>query len=186
MVADADSVCLTSANPTFGFWGPTIIQGLGVQSNTAIGLLSALPNIAAVSCLIYVGRHSDRTLERRYHSALLALTSALGLASIGLFANQPVLAFVALTLGTMGGVSAGAPFWQFPPMLLTGTAAAAGIAFINSIGSFSGWVAPFAVGWLRDITGKTSTGLYIVAVLEILAAVLILAFMPRSRPPVAT
>ena len=57
------------------------------------------------------------------------------------------------------------PFWQFPPMLLTGSAAAGGIALINSIGSFSGVVAPFAVGWLTDITGKTTTGPYGVAVL---------------------
>ena len=80
----------------------------------------------------------------------------------------------------MCGVSAGAPFWQFPPMLLAGTAAAGGIALINSIGSFSGLVAPYAVGRLKDMTGKTSTGLYVVAGLEIVAAVLILLFMPRS------
>jgi sugar phosphate permease len=173
--------CLTSANPTFGFWGPTIIEGLGVKNNGTIGLLSAIPNMAAVTCLIWAGRHSDRTLERRYHSALLCLASAAGLTMIGIFSNRPVLAFVALVLGTTGGVSAGAPFWQFPPMLLAGTAAAGGIALINSIGSFSGWVAPFAVGWLRDVTGKTSSGLYVVAGLEVLAALLILLFMPR-RP----
>ncbi len=65
-------------------------------------------------------------------------------------------------------------------MLLAGTAAAGSIALINSVGSFSGWVAPFAVGWLKDMTGKTSTGLYVVAGLEVIAAVLILLFMPRS------
>ena len=161
-------------------WGPTIIEGLGVRSNLAIGWLSAVPNIAAVICLIAVGRHSDRTLERRYHSALLCLVAAGGLTMIGLFTNHPLYAFLGLVLGTMGGVSAIAPFWQFPPMLLAGTAAAGGIALINSIGSFSGWVAPFAIGWLRDTTGTTSTGLYVVAGLEVLAAVLILAFMPRQ------
>ena len=139
-----------------------------------------MPNVAAVICLIAVGRHSDRTLERRYHSALLCLVAAGGLTMIGLFTNHPLYAFLGLVLGTMGGVSAIAPFWQFPPMLLAGTAAAGGIALINSIGSFSGWVAPFAIGWLRDTTGTTSTGLYVVAGLEVLAAVLILAFMPRQ------
>jgi len=172
--------CLTSANPTFGFWGPTIIEGLGVRSNITIGLLSAVPNIAGVICLICVGRHSDRTMERRYHSALLCLACAVGLTMIGMFSNHPALAFCALVIGTMCGVSAGAPFWQFPPMLLAGTAAAGGIALINSVGSFSGWVAPFAVGWFKDVTGKTSTGLYVVAGLEVVAAVLIMLFMPRS------
>jgi D-galactonate transporter len=172
--------CITGANPTFGFWGPTIIEGLGVRSHVTIGWLSTLPNIAAVICLISVARHSDRTLERRYHSALLCLVSAAGLTMIGMFANLPAYAFVGLVLGTMGGVSASAPFWQFPSMLLVGPAAAGGIALINSIGSSSGWVAPFAVGWLKDMTGKTSTGLYVVAGLEVLAAVLILLFMPRQ------
>jgi sugar phosphate permease len=172
--------CLTSANPTVGFWGPTIIEGLGVKDDLTIGLLFAVPNIMAVICLFVVSRHSDRTLERRYHSALPCLACAAGLASIGIFANRPIIAFAALALATIGPVTAGASFWQFPPMLLAGTAAAGGIALINSIGSFSGWVAPFAIGWLRDVTGKTSSGLYVVAGLELLAGVLILLFMPHS------
>ena len=64
----------------------------------------------------------------------------------GFFSSGPV--HVALAVGTAGAVSAGAPFWQFPPMLLTGSAAAGGVALINSVGSFSGAVAPFVVGWL--------------------------------------
>jgi MFS family permease len=172
--------CLTGANPTLAVWLPTVIEDLGVSNATAIGLLSALPYIVAVLALIAVSRHSDRTLERRYHSALPCLACAVGLAFIGLFAHHPLIVFVALAVGTAGPVSAGAPFWQFPPMLLTGSAAAGGIALINSVGSFSGWFAPWAVGWLRDQTGHTSTGLYVVAALEVIAAVLILRYMPRS------
>ena len=173
--------CLTSANPTIGFWGPTIIQGLGVQNDVTIGLLFAVANIIAVICLLVVSRHSDRTLERRYHSALPCVASAIGLASIGFFPHYPLIAFPALVLATQGPVTAGAPFWQFPSMLLTGTAAAGGIALINSVGSFSGWVAPFAIGWLRDLTGTTSAGLYVVSGLELVAGVLILLYMPRQR-----
>jgi sugar phosphate permease len=173
--------CLTSANPTVGFWGPTIIQGLGVQDDVTIGLLFAVPNVIAVICLIVMSRHSDRTLERRYHSALPCLVSALGLASIGIFPNHPLIAFAALILATLGPPTAGASFWQFPSMLLAGTAAAGGIALINSIGSFSGWVAPFAIGWLRDLTGTTSAGLYVVSGLELIAGVLILLYLPRRR-----
>jgi len=87
----------------------------------------------AVVCLVVVSRHSDRTLERRYHAALPCLACADGLVSIGVFANRPVIAFAALIVGTLGPVAAGAPFWQFPPMLLAGSAAAAGIALINSV-----------------------------------------------------
>jgi D-galactonate transporter len=175
--------CLVSANPTLGFWGPTIIQGLGVKSNVMIGLLSAVPYIAGVIGTVLVGRHSDRTLERRYHCALSCLAAAVGLILIGVFANTPALAFAALVLGVTGVLSAFAPFWQMPTLLLSGTAAAGGIALINSIGNLSGWVGPFVVGWLKDVTGKTSAGLYVVAGLEVLAAVLILLFMPlRSKP----
>jgi hypothetical protein len=72
-------------------------------------------------------------------------------------------------------------FWTMPPMLLAGTAAAGGIALINSIGCLSGWAGPSVVGWLEDLTGKTSSGLYVVAGLEVLGAVLIVLFLP-PRP----
>jgi sugar phosphate permease len=171
--------CLTSANPTVGFWSPTIIKGFGVRDDVTIGLLFAVQNIIAVICLIVVSRHSDRTLERRYHAALPCLACAIGLASIGLFQNYPLIAFAALVLATLGPVTAGASFWQFPSMLLAGTAAAGGIALINSIGSLSGWVAPFMIGWLKDLTGTTSAGLFVVSGLELIAGVLILLYMPR-------
>ncbi len=174
--------CLVSANPTLGFFGPTIIKGLGVNSNTMIGLLSAVPYAVGVVGTVLVGRHSDRTLERRYHCALSCLAAAIGLVLIGVFAKIPVLAFAALILSVTGVLSAFAPFWQMPTMLLAGAAAAGGIAFINSLGNLSGWVGPSVVGWLKDVTGKTSPGLAVVAGLEVLAAVLILVFMPRNQP----
>ncbi|MFL9909622.1 MFS transporter [Paraburkholderia sp. RL17-337-BIB-A] len=172
--------CLVSANPTLGFWTPTIIKGLGVKSDVVIGLLSSLPYVIGVCATILVGRHSDKKLERRYHCALSTLAAATGLVLIGWFANSPTLAFLALVLAVAGVLSAFAPFWQMPTMLLSGSAAAGGIALINSLGNLSGFVGPALVGWLKDITGKTSTGLYAVAGLEVLCTVLILVFMPRA------
>ncbi len=173
--------CLVSANPTFGFWGPTIISGMGVTSNTTIGLLSAVPYITAMIAVVVVGRSSDRRLERRYHCALSCLAAAVGLMLIGRFATHPSLAFAALVLGVSGVLSAFSPFWQMPTMLLTGTAAAGGIALINSIGNLSGWLGPFVVGWLMDITGRTAAGLYVIACLETAAALLIVLFIPREH-----
>ncbi len=170
--------CLVSANPTLGFWGPTIIRGIGVQSNMMIGLLSAVPYVAAMVAVVLVGRSSDRMLERRYHCALSCLAAGVGLILIGVFSNSPPLAFAALVLAVAGVLSAFAPFWQMPTMLLTGAAAAGGIALINSIGNLSGWLGPSVVGWFMDLTGKTSTGLHVVAGLEVLAAVLIVLFIP--------
>jgi len=173
--------CLVSANPTFGFWIPTIISGMGVDGNATIGLLSAVPYVAATIGLVLVGRSSDRSLERRYHCALSCLAAALGLVLIGVLSNTPASAFAALVLGVAGALSAFSPFWQLPTTLLAGTAAAGGIALINSIGNLSGWLGPFVVGWLMDVTGKTSAGLYVVAGLECIAAGLILLFIPREH-----
>jgi D-galactonate transporter len=174
--------CLVSANPTFGFWGPTIISGMGVTSNTTIGLLSAVPYIAAMIAVVVVGRSSDRRLERRYHCALSCLAAAAGLVLIARFVTTPAIAFAALIVGVSGVLSAFSPFWQMPTAMLAGTAAAGGIALINSIGNLSGWLGPFVVGWLMDLTGRTSAGLYVIAFLETAAALLILACIPRVQP----
>jgi D-galactonate transporter len=171
--------CAISSNVTIGFWIPSIIQGLGVRSTLTIGMLSALPYIGAMIGMVVVSRHSDRTLERRYHAGLPCLACAAGLIGLGVFANTPALAFAALVVAVAGSLSYNGAFWQIPPMLLAGTAVAGGFALINSIGALSGWAGPSVVGWLEDVTGKTATGLYVVAGLEILGATLILLFMPR-------
>jgi D-galactonate transporter len=174
--------CLVSANPTLGFWSPTIIKGLGVRSDFMIGLLAALPYVIGVIMTVLVGKHSDRHLERRYHCALATLTAAAGLVMIGVLAATPVLSFLALVVAVSGVLSAFAPFWQLPTMLLAGSAAAGGIALINSLGNLSGFVGPYLVGWLKDMTGTTATGLYAVAGMEVLCTVLILLFIPKSKP----
>jgi MFS family permease len=179
--------CGTSSNITIGFWVPAIIAGFGVSNAFTIGMLSTVPSIASLIGVVLVGRHSDRTLERRYHSALPYLASGLGLIGIGVFAGPPVLAFACLIMAVAGPIVANGPFWQIPSILLAGSAAAGGIALINSIGALSGWVGPSVVGWLEGVTGKTTTGLYIVAGLEILGSALILLFIPRrplaAEPP---
>ena len=177
--------CVVSSNNTIGFWVPTIIQGFGVRSSTAIGLLSAVPYVGALIGMLLVSRHSDRTGERRYHSALPCLACACGLIGIGLFEHTPGLAFASLTLAVAAQLSGNFVFWTIPPTLLAGSAVAGSIALINSIGSVSGWVGPTIIGWLADVTGKTSTGLYVIAGLEILAAVLILAVLPLRGQRVA-
>jgi len=173
--------CLISTNVTLPFWIPTIIQSLGVKNTISNGLLSAVPYIFGLIAIVLVGRHSDHAQERRYHSALPCLGCAISLASIGVFAHIPAVAFLALVLAQACASGAAPPFWQIPSMLLTGTAAAAGIALINSVGNLSGWLGPSVVGWLKDATGTTATGLYVVAGLEVLAALLILRFAPRRE-----
>ena len=172
--------CAVSSNVTIGFWMPSILQGFGMKNTLLIGMLSTVPYISALIAMMLVSRHSDRTLERRYHAALPCLASAAGLVGIGVFAHTPVFAFIALLFAVAGSLSYNGPFWQIPPMMLAGTAAAGCIALINSIGGLSGLLGPSLVGWLEDKTGKTASGLYVVAGIEALGAILILLFMPRG------
>jgi sugar phosphate permease len=178
--------CGVSANLTVIYWLPSIIKDLGVESRFTTGILFALPSVAGLVGLVLLGRHSDRTGERRYHCALAYLASGLGLIGTGFFVGSPVLAFVCVVMTIAGPMMANGPFWQIPRLLLAGPAAAGGIALINSIGSLSGWIGPSALGWLQDVTGKVTTGLYVLAGLEILATVLILLTVPRSVPITAT
>jgi D-galactonate transporter len=170
--------CANCSNVTIGYWLPSIVQSLGVKNTLTIGVLYAVPYAVAIIAMVLVGRHSDRTLERRYHAAVPILACAAGLTGIGIFAHIPVLAFLAVIIAVASPLCYNGVFWQIPSMLLAGTAAAGGIALINSVAVLSGWVGPTMVGWLEDVTGKTATGLYVVAGLEILGAVLILLFVP--------
>jgi MFS family permease len=172
---------MISANVTLSFWVPTIVQDLGVKNTVSNVLLSAVRYVFALIAIVLNGWHSDRARERRYHSAFPCLGCAVGLVSIGLFVHIPLLSFVALVLAQMCASSAATPFLQIPSVFLTGTAAAAGIALINSVGNLSGWLGPSVVGWLKDLTGTTASGLYVVAGLEVLAVLLILGFVPPRR-----
>ena len=172
--------CFVSSNVTIGFWVPTIIRGMGVNSTIRIGLLSTIPYLAALIGMVLVSRSSDRTRERRYHCAIPALACAAGLTGIGLFANTPVLAFGCLVVAVASQISGNFVFWAIPPTILTGTAVAGSIALINSIGTLSGWVGPSVVGQLADLTGKVSSGLYVVAGVEVIAAILILRLVPEE------
>jgi len=128
-----------------------------------------------------VGRSSDKHLERRWHFAVSAAAGALGLVLSVLFSNTPVAALAALTLATVGVMSASPLFWSFPTAFLKSAAAAAGIAIINSIANLGGFVIPFLVGSIKDATGSTANGMYLLAALLFGGAVLALAVRLADR-----
>ena len=158
-----------------GFWMPTLIKATGVQSPLAIGLLTAVPNLFAVIGMILIARNSDRNRERRWHVAIPALFGALGLLFSAVWSGNTVLAIVALTVANIGICTVLPLFWSLPTALLGGTAAAAGIALINSVGNLAGFVSPYLVGWLKDMTGTTNTGLYMLAACLVVGALVALA-----------
>ena len=157
------------------FWLPSLVKASGVSGTLNIGLLSAVPYAAAAVTMVLVGRSSDRYGERRWHLALPGVVGAIALCASVLYAHQTVLAMIALTIGTMGVITTISQFWTVPPAVLQGTAAAGGIALANSVGSISGVVSPYVIGFLQTSTGSTGSGVVGIAVSMVLGSLLTLA-----------
>ncbi|SOY78011.1 putative metabolite transport protein NicT [Cupriavidus taiwanensis] len=145
------------------FWLPTIVKASGVSDPLDIGLLSAIPYAAATASMILVGQSSDTRGERRWHLALPGALGALGLCVSVAYANNTAVAMLALTIGTMGIMTTISQFWTLPPAILGGAAAAAGIALANSVGSISGVISPYLIGWVQTTTGTTGNGVLVLA-----------------------
>jgi len=172
--------CVVSGNATIAFWTPSIIKEIGIKGNLQIGLLSAIPFIAGTLAMIWNGIHSDQTGERRLHSAIATLIASIGLVLTGMFLGNATLALAALTLAAIGILAAFPVFWSIPGAFLAGTAAAGGIALINSIGNLAGFAAPYMIGALKTSTGSLASGLYFVAALELAASVLVILFIRKN------
>ncbi|MBR0755969.1 MFS transporter [Bradyrhizobium jicamae] len=155
---------------TLGVWAPQIIKQFGLSA-LQVGFLNAVPPTVAVIAMVLWARHSDRTGERTWHVVLMCLLAATGLWLAGL--SSSILAVIAaLTLVNIGISSSKPPLWSMPTMFLSGSAAAAGIATINSIGNLGGFVGPAMIGWIKDQTGSFVGGLYFVGGLLVLSALL--------------
>lgn len=158
-----------------GYWMPQIIKGLSSYlSNTQIGFIATIPYIIASIVMNYWSRRSDRTGERRIHTALPLLVAGLTLLSVGMVSN-PFIAMIFITISLAAMYCFKGPFWSLPTMILSPATVAVGIAVINSIGSLGGFVGPYAVGWLKDYTGKMQAGLIFLSIILIIAFILVLA-----------
>ena len=152
------------------FWIPQIVQGLSGYGNLATSMVSALPYAAAAVAMIAIAASSDRTGERLLHIAIPSAIAGLGFIA-GAYLTALVPAMIALTIAAMGDLGTRGPFWALPTRFLTGSAAAAGIALINTCAAVGGFVGPYAVGFLRDYTQSDAAGLLFLGVLLLLAAV---------------
>ena len=157
------------------FFLPTIIKSMGHTDVVEIGLISSIPYSVSVVVMLLVARSADRTGERRWHVAIPGMLGAIGLALSVILAKDGALAIAALTLGLSGIMTTLPLFWSLPTAFLAGTGAAAGIALINSLGNLAGFVSPYAVGWLKDATGSTDAGVYLLAAAMVIGVLLTLA-----------
>jgi len=174
--------CIILANSTLTFFGPTIVKEVGFTNPATVGWIMAVAYLFGGAGMILNGRSSDHHVESRYHCGLAALTGAVAMAILGfLVPNVPYLALIALTLAIVGTMSAIPVFWQMPNQFLAGSAAAAGIALINSVANLAGFGAPYAMGVIKDATGSVSLGLWLGAAFEALTVLLIIKFIPA--PP---
>ena len=123
-----------------------------------MGVLTAVPYLVGAAGMIVVGRHSDRTGERRWHVAGSAIAGgaafALAAAAHGTAASLALLSIAMLGVASMFG-----PFWSLATSFVSGAGAAAGIALVNSVGNVGGFVGPYVLGWLKDATGSYAAGL---------------------------
>ena len=155
-----------------GFWLPQIVKQFGL-SNAMTGWVTAIPYAVGAIFMVWYGRHSDDRIERKGHAAVGLIIGAAGIAASTL-TNDPVLTMVAFSIGACGVFGTLPVFWTLPTAVLSGSAAAAGIAAINSIGNLSGFFGPYAMGWIKDRTGSFTGGLLLIAGLAVVAMGIVL------------
>jgi MFS transporter, ACS family, tartrate transporter len=166
------SIYFTIVTATYGitFFLPPILKALGF-SDFGTGLATALPYTIGTIGMLLWSWSSDRHNERRMHFVVACLLATVGLIAVGWFTGS-YWAIMAMSFAAVGIYGAKPAFWPLPSAFLTGSAAAGGIALVNSIGNLGGFVGPYAVGWIKDATGSFEVGLYFLAACALASAVL--------------
>ena len=161
------------------FWMPQIVKDLGVQDVFMNGVVNSIPFAVACAAMVIVGRSSDRTRERKWHIIVCATIGALGLIGGATLTGTPALALASLSLALAGALASITVLWVLPSALLTGAAAAGGIALMATIGNLGGYVAPYILGLAKEATGRLDFGLFVMSAAMILGALLV-HFLPRN------
>ena len=181
--SDRDVVILSFIYFTWicGFYGVTLFLPILVKalssslSNQVVGFLVMVPYVFGFLSMYLIGRHSDQTGERRYHTVAGMLTGAIGLCGSVLLAHISVtVSMVFFTIAVIGIYGSFGPFWSIPASFLTSAAAAGGIAMINSIGNLGGFVGPYAMGFIRDKSGSFDGGIMFLVACMLIAAGLLM------------
>ncbi len=168
--------CFVAGLYGLSFWLPQMIKSSGIKSALSIGFLTAIPNAVAIVGMLLIGRSSDKTMERRWHTLFCAIVAGLGLAFSAAYGANTWIAVTAATFGMVGIMACLSIFWSVPTAVLAGTAAAGGIALVNSMGNLSGFVSPYMLGYVKDATNSLAIGLYVLAALSIIGALLVMGF----------
>lgn len=171
---------LISGLYTISFWLPTILRDNGVRSTMQIGWLTAVPYLLATVAMVLYGRRSDSVQERRWHSVVPALLGTLALLGAAYTGRQLLLSYACLVLATVLLQMAYTVFWTVPSEYFAGTAAAGGIALINSIGLLGGFVSPFIIGAVKQSTGSIRLGLLAMVAILVVGTICLTTIKGRS------
>jgi len=156
-----------ATNYGLGFFLPQIVKAFGLTTFMTT-VVSATPYAVGLVAMVWWGRRSDRVAERRFHTAFPLFVAAAGIA-VSTALDDPTLKMLSLCVAGFGIFACLPVFWTLPTAFLSGAAAAAGIAVINSIGNLAGFAGPFAMGWIKDHTGSYAGGLLLLSGLGIIA-----------------
>ncbi|HVR86151.1 MAG TPA: MFS transporter [Planctomycetota bacterium] len=172
---------------TYGIflWLPKILGAVSGAKDLQLGLLSGSTLLPAIAGMVLVTAHSDRTGERRWHAAACCGVAILGLVLTVVSGHSTSLVWASLVVCHLGQRTIQAVFWSIPPVFLGGAAAAAGIAFINSIGNLGGYLGPWAMGRLKESTGSFNTGLLLLAGVLLVEAIVVLSLRMPPKVEVA-
>jgi ACS family tartrate transporter-like MFS transporter len=162
---------------------PQMIKSLGDYGNMTVGWLTMIPYTCGAIAMVVWGRISDRMNERRWNLFIGCVFSTAGLVIAGMTMGT-WWALVGMSIAAMGFYGSKGPFFAMPPMFLSGAGLAAGIAWINSIGNLGGFFGPWYVGVMKDLTGNYAGGLYGLALLGLIAAIVCALFLhiPNRMP----
>ena len=166
---------MVTANYGLNFWIPSIVKSLSGLSTLAVSFIAALPYCAGLIAILIVGWHSDKTRERRWHTAISMMTASFGLVMSVALHNYAPFAIAMLCITGAGAAGYLPGFWALPTSFLSGTTAAASIGLINSFGNLGGFVGPYVVGYL-----STKMGSYLGGILYLSASALVASFLILS------
>lgn len=176
-----------------GYYGivmflPTLVKGMSsTLSTTAIGWVIGAMYLLAAFVMVLVGQHSDRTNERRFHVATCLVISAIGMVGSVYAAQSSVtLGLIVYAIALAGAYGAYSPFWAIPPAYLSGTAAAAGIALINSVGNLGGFVGPYVMGYISTATGSFDFGIMFLAACMVISAFIVTVCVKQTGKALTT
>ncbi|MFM0140091.1 MFS transporter [Caballeronia grimmiae] len=170
--------CVVLGQYGLTFWLPTIIRRTGVADPLWVGILTAIPYFCAIVTLPILGSSADKHRERRLHLAIPMLVSAAGFATLPMLGSVGA-SIVCVSVAAAGILASSSLFWALPTAVLGGMSAAAGIAAVNCFANLAGFFSPAIVGWLNDLTGKSTAGLIFISTAVVLGAVLVF-FVPAK------